>query len=172
MTKMLEDPRRRSTMAGGAGARGRIMAALAGIGLGAAASYLLDPNRGRTRRARLGGQAAGWLRSAGRGLEHTTRGMLARAGGTAARLTHPGDGGPMPNDAATRDKVETELFRNPDVPQGDININVEQGVVVLRGQVPDEAMRDRLEREAARIPGVWSVRNLLHLPGEPAEARA
>ena len=40
---------------------------------------------------------------------------------------------------------------------------------MLRVEVPDEAMRERLAREGAAIDGVWSVRNLLHLPGEASE---
>ena len=74
-------------------------------------------------------------------------------------------------------KVETKLFRDPSVPKGTININVERGIVVLRGEVPDAEMRDRLATEAGAIGGVWSVHNLLHLPGEvverePAAARS
>jgi osmotically-inducible protein OsmY len=65
-------------------------------------------------------------------------------------------------------KVESELFRDPSVPKGSININVEQGVVVLRGEVPDPELAERLEHEARAIPGVWEVENLLHGPGEPA----
>jgi osmotically-inducible protein OsmY len=74
----------------------------------------------------------------------------------------------MPNDASLAAKVESELFRDPDLPKGDININVEQGVVVLRGEVADAGTSERLEKSARAIPGVWEVENLLHLPGEPA----
>ena len=31
-----------------------------------------------------------------------------------------------------------------------------------------EQLRRQLQEEAARIEGIWSVRNLLHLPGEAA----
>jgi osmotically-inducible protein OsmY len=58
------------------------------------------------------------------------------------------------------------------VPKGAINLNVERGILVLRGEVPDDGMRRRLAEEAAGIEGVWSVHNLLHLPGEPAEEMA
>ena len=76
--------------------------------------------------------------------------------------------GPI-DDVTIRDRAETELFRDPSVPKGTINLSVERGILVLRGEVPDDEMRARLAREAASIDGVWSVRNLLHLPGEPAE---
>lgn len=38
----------------------------------------------------------------------------------------------MPGLAA---KVETELFGNPRIPKGALNVNVEDGVVIVRGQV-------------------------------------
>jgi osmotically-inducible protein OsmY len=45
---------------------------------------------------------------------------------------------------------------------------VERGVVVLRGEVPDQATRERLVAEVEAVDGVWTVRDLLHLPGEEA----
>jgi osmotically-inducible protein OsmY len=75
---------------------------------------------------------------------------------------------PLLNDAALAMKVESELFRDLDVPKGSMNVNVEQGVVVLRGEVGDATTREQLERAAREIAGVWAVDNLLHLPGEPA----
>jgi osmotically-inducible protein OsmY len=68
-------------------------------------------------------------------------------------------------------KVETELFRDPAVPKGAINVNVEHGVVVLRGEVNDESLKHRLEELAGKVEGVDGVRNLLHLPAEPAPTR-
>ncbi len=98
------------------------------------------------------------------------RAVGSTAGGKLQALTEAGTRVRPVDDVTIRDRAETELFRDPAVPQGAININVERGILVLRGEVPDAAMRERLEREAERIEGVWSVRNLLHLPGEPAEA--
>ena len=72
------------------------------------------------------------------------------------------------NDATLKERVESELFRDPEVPKGAININAEQGIVVLRGEVSDETMRESLAARAGEIEGVWYVENLLHLPGEPA----
>jgi osmotically-inducible protein OsmY len=64
--------------------------------------------------------------------------------------------------------VETELFRDPSIPKGDININVERGIVVLRGQVDTAGQREELIRKAKSIAGVLRVDSLLHLPDEPA----
>lgn len=144
----------------------------AGIGfaLGALVGYLLDPDRGRSRRARYMGQAAALARATRRGIKHRQRMVTSTIEGKAQALTRGHGGDLMPNDAALADKVETELFGDPSVPKGAMNINVEQGIVVLRGEVPDPEMREKLEHQARKIPGVWEVENLLHLPGEPAPA--
>ena len=63
------------------------------------------------------------------------------------------------------------MFRAPDAPKGDVNVNAENGVVYLRGEVPDAEARDRLETEARRVVGVGDVVSLLHLPGEPAPTK-
>ncbi len=144
-----------------------LVAAL-GAGLGAIASFLLDPQRGRSRRAQFAGQAGALVRDVARMAERGGRMIGSRVGGAAEAVQRGGQEGPMPNDASLAMKVESELFRDPDIPKGDININAEQGIVVLRGEVPDEGMKEKLEKETRSIPGVWEVENLLHLPGEPA----
>lgn len=145
-----------------------LVGAAIGFALGALVGYLLDPDRGRARRARYMDRAAALARDAGRGLERGQRMVASTIEGKASALMRGHGGDIMPNDAALADKVETELFGDPTVPKGAMNINVEQGIVVLRGEVPDPEMRERLEHQARKIPGVWEVENLLHLPGEPA----
>jgi hypothetical protein len=149
---------------------GRFLAmGLFGAAAGAAAALLLDPQRGAARRAQLVDRTSAWWRDLAGSVERGTRYVGSTVEGKAQALkVGGGDGEPMPNDASLAMKVESELFRDPDVPKGDININVEQGVVVLRGQVGDPGMSERLEKAARAIPGVWEVENLLHLPGEPA----
>jgi hypothetical protein len=141
-----------------------------GAAIGAAVAYMLDPQRGRTRRAQLLDRGAALLRDAGREVNRGVRRLSATVEGKMGAM-RSGSGEPMPNDASLAMKVESELFRDPSVPKGAININVEQGVVVLRGEVQDPALAERLEHEARAIPGVWEVDNLLHGPGEPAPTR-
>jgi len=76
-----------------------------------------------------------------------------------------------PDDAMLAHKVETELFRDADVPKGDINVNAENGVVYLRGQVADEGLAETLGKSARKIQGVREVENLLHTPGTPAPTK-
>ena len=158
----------------GPGAGSLLLIGGLGAAIGAAAAFLLDPERGRSRRARYGDQAAALIRDAGRAVDQGKRYVTSTVEGKVAAMRSGGNGGNgsvMPNDAALSDKVETELFSDPAVPKGAININAEQGIVVLRGEVPDAAMRERLESTARGIAGVWEVENLLHLPGEPAPTR-
>jgi osmotically-inducible protein OsmY len=140
-------------------------AALAGAGL----AMLFDPARGRSRRARLADQAAATVRRGVRGAERLGRRVQRDVGGRMSALQHAGDAGEaFPDDVTLADRVQTELFRDPSVPKGQLNVNVERGIVVLRGEVPDDAMRGELIGRVESMPGVWAVRNLLHLPGEPA----
>lgn len=153
----------------GPGWIGAGMLALVGAAAGALVAFLTDPARGRARRARLIDQGAAGMRRAGRGVERAMRAATSTAGGKIEAMTEGGSRVAPTDDVTLRDRAETELFRDPSIPKGTININVERGVLVLRGEVPDDGTRQRLGREAEGIEGVWSVRNLLHLPGEPAE---
>ena len=136
---------------------------------GAVIALLADPARGRARRARLIDQGGAAVRQALRRSEHVVRAIRSTAEGKLEALSEGGRRvGPI-DDVTIRDRAETELFRDPSVPKGTINLSVERGILVLRGEVTDDEMRERLARDAASIDGVWSVRNLLHLPGEPAE---
>lgn len=145
-----------------------IILALLGAGAGAAAAYLLDPERGRSRRARLLDQAGARMREMGTAVERGSRRAGTQAFAISQQVAHRGGGNGTLSDSGLSDKVETELFADPAIPQGKININVEEGVVVLRGEVDDDGQRKELIRKAEAIPGVVRVDSLLHLPGEPA----
>src|SRR4051812_2297698 len=58
------------------------------------------------------------------------------------------------DDVTIARKVETEIFRDPTVPKGHIDVNVAGGVVYLRGEVkhPDDVKR--LAAQAEAIPEV------------------
>jgi BON domain-containing protein len=67
-------------------------------------------------------------------------------------------------------KVMSELFSDPSIPKGDIDINSEYGVVVLRGVVRTPDAIKSIEKRVQSIAGVRDVRNLLHLPKTRAKA--
>ena len=77
---------------------------------------------------------------------------------------------PLGDVAITR-KVETEIFRDPGVNKGGIDVNTAAGVVWLRGEAKNPEQIKDLEARAAAIPEVTRVENLLHLPGTPAPTR-
>ena len=72
------------------------------------------------------------------------------------------------NDPALVSKVESEIFRDDELPKGSISVNAENGVVYFRGEVPSQEAMDELTARARVVDGVRAVENLTHLPGEPA----
>ena len=76
------------------------------------------------------------------------------------------------DDVSITRKVETEIFRDPDVPKGAIDVNTADGVVWIRGEAKTPEMINELERRTNEIPEVKQVENLLHLPKTPAPSRA
>lgn len=72
------------------------------------------------------------------------------------------------DDTTLTHKVESEIFRDDSVPKGQINVNAQEGVVQLRGEVPSEEMVSDLVEKTRSVDGVRDVENLLHLPGSPA----
>ena len=75
------------------------------------------------------------------------------------------------DDVTLARKVETELFRPADAPKRSVNVNVENGVVYLRGEAEQPDLIEDLEKRARKIQGVREVENLLDLPKTPAPTR-
>lgn len=73
------------------------------------------------------------------------------------------------DDQTLADRVRSEIFRAPDAPKGDVSVDVQAGVVYLRGTA-DEAWTERFAKEARKVQGITGVKNLLHLPGTPTPA--
>jgi BON domain len=75
------------------------------------------------------------------------------------------------DDVGLARKVESVIFREETVPKGKIDVNAADGVVWLRGEAKTPEMIKELESQAAAIPEVKRVENLLHLPKTPAPTR-
>ena len=97
--------------------------------------------------------------------------MLFRRRRRAAAANDAGRSTGELNDPALARKVETEIFRPADAPKDKVNVNVEHGVVFLRGEVASREQADTLEQAALRVEGVKRVENLLHTAGEAAPAK-
>jgi gas vesicle protein len=146
--------------------RGGRRSTLVGGLLGAALAFLFDPQLGRRRRTGARKRVVGTLRRLGRRGNRFSRHVGSQSRGYVARVHHATPEERLhPDDATLTQKVESELFRPADVPKGQINVNVQNGVVQLRGEVPQPEMIDDLVEKARQIGGVRDVENLLHLPG-------
>ena len=150
-----------------------LIAFASGAAAGAAAAHFLDPDSGRKRRNQLREQATSKA-SAGASQATSTASQAAdKAKGAVATATPSMPGSHRLDDAddvTLARKVETEIFRDPAAPKGDVSVDVQAGVVYLRGIVADEAWIDRLADEAKKVDGITGVKNLLHPPGTPAPA--
>jgi BON domain len=151
------------------GVRSRRLSLLGGAVIGGLVAFLFDPRLGRGRRTYLRDRTVGVVHRRAKRTRRFGRMIGSYGRGYLARLfhRHPADR-LQPDDATLAHKVETELFRPADVPKGQININVQNGVVQLRGEVPQPEMIHDLGQRARHIAGVLEVENLLHLPGTPA----
>jgi len=76
------------------------------------------------------------------------------------------------NDPALASKVESEVFRDQQIPKDKLSVNAENGVVYLRGEVPDQDTMDELVARARKVDGIKGVENLTHLPSEAAPTKS
>jgi osmotically-inducible protein OsmY len=76
------------------------------------------------------------------------------------------------NDPALAAKVESEVFRDQQIPKDKLSVNVENGAVYFRGEVPDQDTMDELVARARKVDGVKDVENLTHLPSEAAPTKS
>jgi osmotically-inducible protein OsmY len=147
---------------------------LFGAAIGAAAAWFLDPNDGTRRRNMTRDKAMKYVRQ-GKGeaarqasyAAHTAKGKVTAAVPDPTR----GPAEERLNDEGLKAKIESEVFRDPDAPKGQVSVNVQDGIAFLRGEVADGATIERLREATARVEGVHAVEVLLHTPGTPAPTR-
>jgi osmotically-inducible protein OsmY len=72
-------------------------------------------------------------------------------------------------DAALFRSVQRRLLDDQELDEVAIAVQVTQGVVVLRGSVPDEKVRARAEETARATPGVVALENRIELEAPPAQ---
>jgi BON domain len=152
--------------------RGVPMKFLFSAAIGAGVAYLFDPQSGRRRRALLRDRGGALFRRSIRRVERAERHAEAELYGLSQKAQHlQEEPKEKPDDATLAQKVETEIFRDPAVPKGQINVNAEKGTVVLRGEVGSPELIRDLEERTRKVQWVEDVENLLHLPGTPAPER-
>jgi len=138
---------------------------------GAGATYLLDPDRGKARRARLRDQTRATVRRDVRTVQRRVRYGRGRLEGALHRASDRNHEPPA-NDQVLVDKVRSEAMgRLPEI-EHHISVDACNRVVTLRGELDDPAAVMRLEAAVRAVPGVEGVVNLVHRPGEVAPNKA
>ena len=132
------------------------------MGLGALIAYFFDPQSGRGRRAEARQRVPALLRRTSANAGRAGKAASSQATAVKAKATHRSEAEkPQPDDVTLARKVETEIFRDADVPKGKINVNAENGKVVLRGVVEEPSLIEDLEKRTKNVQGVLEVENLL-----------
>ena len=139
---------------------------------GAVTVYFFDPERGRARRALFIDWSGARLRRGQRALDEAWKRTGDSASTLPQRMIRLQTGSRPVDDLTLRDRVESEVFRSPDLPKGQINFDVESAVVTVRGQVDSALQIAKIEKAVLKVPGVRGVENLLHVDGTPAPNKA
>jgi osmotically-inducible protein OsmY len=139
---------------------------LVGGAIGGAVAYLFDPDSGRGRRARLRDQAMSGIRKARQRAETKRRYVKNVARGRMSELVSPGPDNREPDDTTLADRIRSEVFGAPDVPDDRIALTVVDGMAELRGQLDAQQDAERIAERVAAVPGVQGVRNLLRVHGQ------
>jgi osmotically-inducible protein OsmY len=143
------------------GLSGKAVGAAGAAGL--AAGYFLDPDSGKRRRHIARDRTLALFR---RGADRTRREAEYRAqqaeGKVEAAKSKAAPEKPAANDQALAERVKSEIFQPADAPKGSVNVNVENGVVYLRGEVKRPEEIRKLVEEAGHVDGVRGVESLLH----------
>ena len=131
----------------------------------AALVYFFDRQNGKRRRHMAVDRTAGFARRRLRQLDRGRRGVVSAGQGVTQKAKHlREEEKPQPNDATLKAKVESEVFRDARVPRGRVDVNAENGVVFLRGEVDSPDLVTELEKATRKVHGVREVENLLHTP--------
>ncbi len=140
--------------------------------IGAALAYFLDPNTGAHRRNTTRDRLGHFMRRFGRRSQKLARFAGGRAYGILQETVPHRRDNPNPDDNTLRDRVGSQIFRDPGIPKGQFNINVVDGMVELHGQLNSQAEIDNVIRAVQKVTDVKNVRSYLHLPGTPAPDKA
>jgi uncharacterized membrane protein len=140
---------------------------LGGVALGAGLVFLLDPELGARRRARLGDRARRIARRAGGGTAVAMRDLRNRASGALAEARARRSRVPV-EEVVLVQRVRSEIGHVASRPAA-IEVVVQGGAVWISGPVPADEIGPLLDRVAA-TPGVWEVHNALEVSEAPDAA--
>jgi osmotically-inducible protein OsmY len=136
--------------------------AVAGAGAaGAAGAFFLDPSEGKRRRHIARDRAMALFRKGSERARREAEYRKTQAEGkveAAKSMARPEK--PAANDQQLAERVKSEIFQPADAPKGSVNVNVENGIVYLRGEA-DASQAKKLESQARSVDGVKGVESLI-----------
>jgi osmotically-inducible protein OsmY len=135
-----------------------------GAAIGAALTYVLDPDQGHARQARLQDQMLAAARRTARWAGRKTRYSAGRMKGRVLRSVGFGTSDTA-DDRQLGEQLRGTLRRQP-VATDHLTTEVADGVVRVRGEVASPADAQVIRHALASEPGVERVEDLMHLPGE------
>jgi hypothetical protein len=139
---------------------------IAGVGAGMLTEYLLDPDQGRARRARMRDKSARSRHRMSGGLSGMSQDAANHGRGLAMGMRYRITGRSA-DDAVLHDRVRAELGRHVSHPHA-IQVRVDGGIVTLTGDVL-AAEEKAARRGVKRIPGVKGVHEQWTMHEEPGD---
>jgi hypothetical protein len=139
---------------------GRKLHFVSGAAAGAALQYLFDPQRGRSRRARLGDQAAARIRDLGELAGRKARYRRGKLKGLLHEISPGKSTGSFNDDDLILQRIRSQVIGPLGGNDQAIGLRVAGGVVVLTGKIP-EPMRIDLVKRIGSIEGVRQVEDQL-----------
>ena len=134
-----------------------LVALLAGLGIGAALMYLLDPDRGARRRSLIRDKAARASRETGRGLLERAHDVKNRAQGQVAELRGRITGTDQLDDDQLVARVRAELGHRVDRARS-VEVAAHNGEITIRGQVSAGGV----DEIVAAVRGVRGVKQVIN----------
>ena len=125
--------------------------AAVGIG-GGLIAYLYDPDRGKSRRARLRDQTMARLRDIRAAIRRRTKYETGRVKGLVHELTI--NDRQKNDDAGLSQRIKSEVLGPAQL--SDVEVDVENGTVTLTGSL-EAARYRRLAKQISKVPGVESI---------------
>jgi len=117
----------------------------------AAAAYWFDPKQGRSRRIRFSQRSAHIVRAAGSRIGRKSR-YVSNTAIQRVKYWMAGGSPGFVDDRTLLDRVDSELFADPTIPRGSLNLEVEGMTVVLRGQLTSREEIERIEAAVRQVP--------------------
>jgi osmotically-inducible protein OsmY len=143
----------------------KIRTLVIGGAVGAALTYLFDPERGPERRDQLRGQVGSALARGKQELNRQMRQLRTGARVAVAELQAATDPG-HEDDLTVLSRVESVLYAMPAFPRSSVEAEVVDGRLILRGDVESAELAREIVETASQVRSVTSVENLLRVRTE------